>query len=222
MLALAKINRPKGFCFKRVLQFSELSDAAKEKAREWWRQSESELFDGLECMTDDFETIAEILGIRFETRSIPLMSGKTRQEARIWYSGFYSQGDGACFDARYSYAKGCAKKIRAYAPQDTLLHRIADELQAVQSSAFYRLKASTKHSGHYYHSGCMKVDVSRSDDKDVTSKQYDGIKSALRLFADWIYRQLKDDYEYRMSDESVDESITCNGYTFDKTGNCVN
>ena len=40
----------------------------------------------------------------------------------------------------------------------------------------------------------------------------------LRSFADWIYRQLKEEYEYRMSDENVDESIRINEYEFDENG----
>jgi hypothetical protein len=218
MLPFSKVNHPKGFLFKRVFRFAELSDTAKEKARDWWRRCENETFDAVDLIRDDVERIAGILGIRFESHSVHLMSGKTRQEPNIWYSGFYSQGDGACFDASYAYAKGCAKAIRAYAPQDKRLHAIADELQRAQASAFYHLEASARHLGHYYHSGCMQIEVSRTDNRDVTHEQYAAVESALRSFADWIYRQLETEYEFRMSDKNVDESIICNEYRFTRSG----
>ena len=50
---------------------------------------------------------------------------------RIHFSGFWSQGDGACFEGHYRHAKGAAPHIHAYAPQDTELHRIADSLPIV-------------------------------------------------------------------------------------------
>ena len=54
------------------------------------------------------------------------------------------------------------------------------------------------------------ADVSRSIEEDT--------RDLLRSFADWIYRQLKEEYEYRMSDENVDESIRINEYEFDENG----
>jgi hypothetical protein len=34
----------------------------------------------------------------------------------------------------------------------------------------------------------------------------------------WIYRQLEAEYDYRMSAESVEESILINEYEFDENG----
>lgn len=88
---------------------------------------------------DDFERIGKILGVRFATRIVPLYGGGTRQKPRIWFSGFWSQGDGACFEGEYEYAKAAPKHIRAYAPKDAELHRIADALQSIQRLNFYQL-----------------------------------------------------------------------------------
>lgn len=201
---------------KTVFKFEELSDSAKEKAREWWRECDS-VDQDTSITYEDAATCADILGIDLRTRSVKLMGGGTRLEPCIWYSGFSSQGDGACFEGTYSYAKGAAKKIRAHAPQDKELHRIADELQTLQRDAFYRLEARTEHSGHYYHSGCMSVSVWRSEG-DETRNEDETLTQLLRDFADWIYKQLRDDYEWRMSDEQVDESILANEYDFDEDG----
>lgn len=201
---------------KTVYTFAELSDAAKEKARNWWRTAESQDWHGAESVIEDAERVAEILGIEFDTQSVKLMGGGTRKDSLVYWSGFSSQGDGACFAGWYAYAKGCARKIREYAPQDETLHAIADELARLQRRAFYGLTARMRHRGHYYHSGCMAVEVeySRALPEDLES----GIADQMRAFADWIYRQLEKEYEYMMSDESAEESIACNGCEFDESG----
>lgn len=84
--------------------------------------------------------------------------------------------------------------------------------------AFYRLEAKCTHRGPYYHSGCMQVDVWNRDNEYSTNVDEDGITQALRDFADWMYRQLESEYEWRMNDENVDESIRINKYTFDEDG----
>lgn len=204
---------------KTVYSFAELNDSAKEKARDWWRECEAQDWHGADSVIEDAERVAENLGIEFATRQVKLMNGTTRPESRVYWSGFHSQGDGACFEGRYSYAKGCTKKIREYAPQDARLHSIADNLQAAQKKHSYKLQASMSHRGHYYHSGCMAVDVEHADDsyRDIGDAE-DSIRGAMRAFADWIYRQLESEYEYTMVDETVDENIECNGYEFDENG----
>jgi len=204
---------------KTVFQFDELSDRAKERARDWWRECENMDFD-TEFAFDDAVECGKILGIEIDTRSVKLMGGGTRYEPTIYYSGFSSQGDGACFEGDYSYAKGAAKAIRKHAPDDTKLHRIADELQKLQRQYFYRIEARMRHRGHYSHSGCMSVDVSLKDTYGYDEPaNADDIKQCMRDFADWIYSQLESEYKYRMSDENVDESIRCNEYEFDEDGN---
>ena len=202
---------------KTVFKFEELSDRAKEKAREWWRSCEAEDCDA-SCTYEDAATIAEILGIDLRTRAAKLLGGGTRYEPCIWYSGFYSQGDGACFEGSYSYAKGAAKRIRAHAPQDSELRRIAEELQDLQRRAFYRLSARMAQRGYGYHSGCMTVDVGLSEGA-ATREQAEALTQLMRDFADWIYAQLRSQYEYVMSDENVNESIKINEYEFDEDGN---
>jgi hypothetical protein len=201
-----------------LYRFEELSARAKENARDWWRELEQ--MDDLEPDYDDFEAIANILGIKFDAKPIKLMSGGTRYQPTIYWSGFYSQGAGACFEGRYSYAKGASKAIRDYAPKDERLHAIADNLQDIQRKAFYRLEARCQHRGHYYHSGCMQVDVEHSEDsyRALPEGADATVTESLRDFADWIYRQLETAYEWRMADEQVDGAITANEYTFDEYG----
>lgn len=205
---------------KTVYNFDELDDKAKEKAREWWREAIAGDNFWSESVIEDANTIAKILGIEFDGRSRTSMSGKPLSpEPKIYWSGFCSQGDGACFEGRYSYAKGCAKAIREYAPKDAELHRIADQLTAIQKEYFYAIQATMKHRGHYYHSGCMEFTVTAErDNLKPLGDNEDAIVQLMRDFADWIYKQLEAEYDYRNADEYVDEAIKVNDYEFTKEG----
>lgn len=201
-----------------LYHFDELSDRAKDKARDWWRDCENQDFD-TEFLYDDFEECAKALGVEFDKQAVKLMGGGTRYDPVIYWSGFYSQGDGACFEGSYAYRKGSAKAIRAHAPQDAELHRIANELAAVQKANGYQVRALAKHRGHYYHSGCMAVDVFHNRSGNGVEERFEQrVTQALRDFADWMWRQMREEYEYRMSDEQVDESIRANEYTFTEEG----
>lgn len=92
--------------------FDELSDKAKEKAREWFRSG------------DDFSIYAE--DVVADAKAIGKIMGIDIKD--VYYSGFWSQGDGASFTGRWAYKNGSVKVIKSYAPQDTELHRIAAEL----------------------------------------------------------------------------------------------
>ena len=120
-----------------VYQFPELSEAAKEKARTWYRELGPH-DDWWDAVYEDFERVCEILGIRLKTTSVRLMGGGTRAKPCIWFSGFWNQGDGASFEGYWFHAKGAAARIRDYAPTDATLQGIADRLQAIQRRNFYQ------------------------------------------------------------------------------------
>lgn len=202
-----------------VYQIDELSDAAKENARAWYREGGFD-YDWYDAVYEDFQRIAEILGLRLKTRSVRLHGGGARQEPCLWFRGFWSQGDGACFETFYSYRKEAPRRIRDYAPQDTELHRIAKALQSIQRRNFFQLHAEASHRGHYYHEYCMAISVERDSPtwQDMTADAEDAVMEALRDLARWLYRQLEREYDYLTSDEAVDEAITANEYTFTETG----
>lgn len=202
-----------------LYEYDELSDRAKERAREWYTSCSDG--DYKDWVYEDAERVADILGIDFNQRTYKTYGGGTGAEPKIWYSGFWSQGDGACFEGSYSYKKGATKNIRAYCSDPELI-RIADTLQAIQRKAFYGLTASMRHSGHYYHSGCMRVEVEKVNSNGSTvplsSNEEDGITQLMRDFADWIYKQLEVAYEDSVSEEVVADNIRANEYTFLVTG----
>ena len=202
-----------------VYTIDELSDEAKDAARCWYRQAgiHDEWYD---FVYEDFETICEILGVTLATTPVRLYGGGTREKPQIFWSGFASQGDGASFAGRYSYARGAARAIRAHAPQDTELHRIADELQAIQRRNFHQLHAPIRQSGRYCHEYTMAIEVERDSPtwQPMTDGAEDTVIEAMRDLARWLYRQLEREYEYQTSDETVDEALSVNGLTFTANG----
>ena len=202
-----------------VYRLDELSDAAQDRARAWYREVGFS-DDWFDAVFADFEAIAEILGIRLNTHSVRLWGGGSREAPCIWFSGFWSPGDGACWEGVYTYRHGAVRAIRAYAPQDRKLHRIAETLRDVQRRNFYQLGAEISHRGHYHHEFSMAVTVTRDSPtgQDVTSDAAAIITKALRDLARWLYGQLQAEYDYLASDETIDDTIAANDYTFTADG----
>lgn len=201
-----------------VYTIDELNDAAKERARDWWRDCLDD--DWYEPVIEDFCEICELLGVGLKTIARPLIGGGARAKPRVWFTGFASQGDGASFEGWYGYAVQSAKRIREYAPADNELHAIADHLQAIQRRNFYQLQATIIHRGRYCHAHSMEISVSR--DSAIGQEMSEGIEEAiaeaLRDLASWLYRVLEREFDHQTSDEVVDEMIAVNGYTFTADG----
>lgn len=203
-----------------LYQFDELSEKAKEKAREWYREGEAQDFGAHGEIFEPAETAAKILGITFRQDVVKLQGGGTRTEPDIRWSGFSSQGDGASFVGSYEYAKGSSKAIRAEFGTDEKLWAIADGLTELQKKHGYKLQATIEQSGHYVHKYSMSVDlythtVGKSETFADAEKE---LLELMRDFAQWIYYGLEEEYTYRMSDEAVDESIIANEYEFTEDG----
>ncbi len=194
---------------KTLYQFHELPEDAKQYAiSTYWGED----WD-YEGVFYDAKQIGKCMGIDIDD---------------IYFRGFCSQGDGACFTGHYRYAKAGVKAVMEYAPQDKGLHRIAKELQRIQSKYFYKLRSEIKHRGHYYHEMGMSIetihtdgDMNRYDCRGPSDDDENDIKEALRDFARWIYTRLKEQYEYETSEEAVLEACEENGYEFDSKGRIV-
>lgn len=201
-----------------VYTFDELSDEAKEHARQWWRKGME--YDSDHVIEDAVE-VGKILGIEFDTYPVHLCGAAVRHAAAV-FSVSSSQGDGASFKGRYAYRKGAAREIRDFTGRDKELARIADELQAIQRRHFYKLTARMRRgpgSNFYAHSGTMSVDVEHDDDhwRDLGDDE-EAVRDLMRAFADWIYDRLREEYDYQTSGEAIDEVIQINEYEFNLDG----
>lgn len=199
----------------KIYSFDELSPKAKEVARSWWREGHE---SDSERVIDDAADIAELFGLDIRQRRVTLMDGTPRYTPSVYFTGFYSQGDGACFDGQYKYRKSAVQSVRELAPNDTELLGIVQRLQRVQSRNFYQLTARTQHAGRYYHSGSMHFDIERADGLSVLRESEEEVIECLRDFAGWIYARLRDQYEFEMADEQVDEALVINEYEFTEDG----
>lgn len=94
-----------------VFTIDELSDKAKEKAREWYTEGLD--YNWWEAVYEDARNIGNILGFF---------------NMEINFSGFWSQGDGASFAATWSPPKAPVKAIKAECPRDEKLHAIARDV----------------------------------------------------------------------------------------------
>ncbi|EFU2047097.1 antitoxin of toxin-antitoxin stability system, partial [Salmonella enterica subsp. enterica serovar Java] len=177
-------------------------------------------YDWYSDVYEDFTLICNILGIRLNTRTITTTGGRYHEKACIWFSGFSSQGDGACFEGDYRYQPGAAQNIRQHASQDAELHRIADELQAIQQRNLWQLQADIQHQGRYYHEYSMHITVERDSPtgQQATDDADRVLSDALRDLARWLYQQLEMQYDWLTSPEAVDEALLAGGYTFTETG----
>lgn len=202
-----------------LYEFSELSDKAKEVAREWWRNCEGQDFGGHNELSDIYDTPAKLLGIEFRQHDVRLMSGKTRSEPNVWW-GLHTQGSGASFDGTYSYVKGSVKAVKKEFPQDTELHRIATELSKLQKQFGYKLTAKVSTSGREVHEYSISVEAYNHTGDELPFGEYTPVTllDLMRSFARWIYKRIDADWTYRMSDENVDDSIEANEYTFTVNG----
>lgn len=194
-----------------LYQFDELSEQAKERAREWFRSCrDSNDFD---YVIEDAVRMGEILGISFRTHPVKLMGGGTRQDPSISWQVGYMQSDGAWIEGSYGYAKGAHKAIRKEAPQDTTLHELADRLLALEREYGYQLTASFRDDDRRP----LELDLDHPT-KEISAETYKAFRAIIRDYEQWIYNQLRTEDEYQSADEQVDESIRANEYEFTAEG----
>src|SRR3990167_7727054 len=193
---------------KTVYKFDELSDVAKDKAREWWRGNVQH-DEWSEYIIDDAAQIAELIGIDLCVKSL-------KSKPAIYWSGFSSQGDGACFEGRYRYAKNNVKAVKRHAQEDETLHRIVSGLYDVQRRYQFKAALDVAHRGHYYHS--RSNEITDVGERELSAGDFETMSELLRDYMDWIYRQLEREYDWYMSDEQVDDCINANEYEFDEQG----
>jgi hypothetical protein len=187
-----------------IFQFNELSEESKNVAREWYRNGNFD-YPWHEGTVDDFKANQKEFNVE-----------------QVYFSGFYSQGDGAMFE--YSDISSQYKEQLI----DGL--KLPEWKKRVLKKYTY-ISCSGKHSGHYYHErSCSHsfnieadngaqyypnierlIDLVAADIEDAIEQNYISIAREL-------YRNLEKEWDELNSDESVDESITANEYEFTENG----
>jgi hypothetical protein len=208
---------PKTIC-KEIYQFNELNEKAKEKAREWYREG---AFDDAwwDCRHEQFVEAGAYLGITIDTHEVTLIGGKTQQEPSIYFSGFSSQGDGACFLGTWRVSD--MKTLHALKDDyctDTTLHQIHRDLRAYAKRYPHAICTSTRSHSHYSHERSTNLEAILGEDIDYTEATHKPLEECLVDFMQWMYQRLEETYNYLNSNESVDETIRANEYEFNEDG----
>lgn len=194
-----------------LFSYSELTGKAKDKAREWW----------LECIDSDH--YAESVTEGFKEALIEVGIGVTD----TFFSGFWSQGDGACFDF-----KGVNwKKLREapigespYAADLGFFRRDAkNALRLVNYTPDLWHAESRVVNHHYYHEKSRVVNLDLCDtgsrgNADRLNKVFKDLESDLNTLIQrlsrGLYDQLKAGYDECTSEESISDVMDLNKYTF--------
>lgn len=210
-----------------VFKLSELSDRAKETARDAYRL-QNRHDDWWNYVYEDAVECGRLIGINIDTHSVKLHGGTTRDEPSIYFTGFWSQGDGACFTGTYSATDNDpVHAIENYVNADSDLIPIAKELALLQVTTRLKnggsLEGRIITSGRYSHSGTMDcsadyVDVD-GEAEQVSEQVEKDLTALMRRFADWIYSQLEAEDEYLNSDECIDEHLADD--EFDEDGSMI-
>mgnify|MGYP001420553592 CR=1 FL=1 len=204
-----------------MIRFDELTDRAKESARDWLREANSRDNYPFELLTDEFrETVAPAFGF----------SGYGRHKlAETRWSGFSSQGDGASFSGCWSLYDVNLTPLLADRPagvgckSNDDLHRVAAEMAALCAE----IRASTPTNNHYdnpmdatittrgHH--CHEYEM-QIESGQLIGDQKTRLLDIARTLARWLYRQLDEENDATYSAEYIDDQIRANEYEFTEAG----
>ena len=191
-----------------VYSFAELSDEAKEKAIESCRQINVEDTDWHEFVYEGWYELLESYGFT---------------EADIYFSGFWSQGDGACFECKYIDLQQSFKEytLESLLEGNKVKHAaaLANYIDSYCSARIITVNY------HYSHERTRRIESSVNCDLPR-------MNAAVENFFDWleekrlelcrkIYKSLEESYSYLTSDPTVIEAIEANEYEFTSEGKMV-
>ena len=186
-----------------------LSPARREALLEEHRNTNTDAIDWWGGIYEMFIEECKGQGVDIEERA------HSRQPA-IYFSGFWSQGDGACFEGQVG---DWPKFLAAFGrPELATMYQKFDE----------RLALYWGHRGHYYHENCTSFSsdlyISNPYDEETEPLQHDAWALAYRdgaIFEELeeefiefvrgrmrdLYRTLEEEYDYLTSDEAVVEYL---------------
>lgn len=192
----------------KVYTFDELSKEAKERAIEKNRYMNVEYW---EWWHNVYDTFKEKYSDLFEITN-------------IYFSGFYSQGDGAMFE----YGGITDKLIDEFIAQ----LKFSPLRKKIVKDIFY-FSGSGKHSGHYYHERSCNHSTNVEHNYVVSMGHYPNIDDVMDdlqiMFEAYVeeryidlcqelYQSLQDEYEWHTSNEAIEERLIEYGWEFTEQG----
>lgn len=211
---------------KEIFSYDELSEEAKEKARNRWREHALD-YEWWDYVYEYAATSGDYLGLDIRQRTVKTMGGGTRKDVSIYFSGFAHQGQGAAFDGEWHAHKVDLKGLKKHAPKDKDLHTIGKTLAAIAKKYPDAYAACSA-----YRNVNQRVEaelwVDHSDETHSTAEWEaiearerevcEQIEEAITGFSHWIFRTLEQEHDYRLSDEAIEEDLQAQGEIFTEDG----
>jgi hypothetical protein len=218
----------------REYKYDNLSDQAKDNAREWFITSDYDYFDS-DALEESFRESIEMSGF---------------DVSKVYFSLSYCQGDGVAFEGRLDIRRFLNPEDTDYTPSPeskeparwtrnshsnfVALRTFLKKYECFADALTIKVETRS-YGGSHLHS--MKTDVylddsERSEPDDYTARElilFKQIEASLpdleshvtdvwRTMIAWLERDGYDEVEYQHSDEVVEEAMDPYDFTFDVNG----
>jgi len=182
-----------------VYKFNELASEVQEKVIEKNRNWNVEYQGWADHLLDDWKCQLEEIGF---------------EDVEIYYSGFWNQGDGACFETKCFDFEKLVKHLDCKKYRHLLT--IVDYLSgAIEKNSY---------SNHYSHEKTRYVSIDLNNHREtpllekLVNEFEEDLETLRKNLSHQIYKQLTTEYMYLTSDDAVKESIECNEMEFFEDG----
>jgi hypothetical protein len=128
------------------------------------------------------------------------------EQAKILFSGFGSQGDGACFTATVN--------IEQFLYGFRLQRRFRAVIGAAKRALLW---VTIRHTYRYYFAASTDVLIQYDGDQDLddaVERLQQAIEDARKKLGNAIYQALEDEFLYQTSDAAVQDTLVLNEYTY--------
>ena len=214
----------------KLYKFNELGKEAKEKVLEKHREWNVEFDEWYDCLFENWKEKLDKVGF---------------EDAKIEFSGFWSQGDGACFTAHCNMANLLSRYLHSKTLVNFIMENV-DMSASIETMNHHYSHANTKNFQLNWDStqSLAKVlkaptadlplllgeDMDESDKniyelrvkKQIGPIDMDKLQEDLEEYrtdlCNEIYRDLEKEYNYLTSDEAVIESLEANDREFTVDG----
>jgi hypothetical protein len=133
------------------------------------------------------------------------------EDAVIVFSGFYSQRDGACFEARIN--------LERWLDQSGLTAKYRRLLEACTRG---NVELTLRHSGRYYHQYSPRLESHYSGSDDRVAQELSEVDTLITeekvRLANEVYRELGSAYDASTENDAVAETLNANDFEFFKNG----
>lgn len=199
----------------KVYQYDELTDEAKQKAREWYANTVLDDPGWCEGAIEYIADVGKIVGI--------IVDSKRGHGYSLYFD--LDRENYVTFDGMYRYEKGWREAVRKEWGKDALtknaesittlrfLQEFSAQEWALQAPYFWGVGCDCKSGNH----GEQYVDTISFFDHGPGRETLD----LIRTFREWAWDTLSREAEWWTEDARVEEAIRENEYEFDEAGNQV-